>query len=70
MSADHFEWVARHSFAMNGESCDWLHMTGKGDDNMTYEQPAKKSIYLGIYYVYTTKDAPLEAHHVVAEHIV
>lgn len=55
---------------MNRESCDWLHMTGKGDDNMTYEQPAKKSIYLAIYYVYTTKDAPLEAHHTVVKHIV
>lgn len=45
-------------------------MTGKGDDNMTYEQPAKKSIYLAIYYVYRTKDAPLEAHLMVAKHIV
>lgn len=64
------EWVALHSFAMNRERCDWLHMTSKGDDNMTYEQPAKKTIYLAIYYVYTTRDAPLEAHQTVVKHIV
>lgn len=55
---------------MNRERCDWLHMTSKGDDNMTYEQPAKKTIYLAIYYVYTTRDAPLEAHQTVVKHIV
>lgn len=65
-----FEWVALHSFAVNRESCDWLHMPGKGDDNMTYEQPATKSIYLEIYEVYTSKDAPLEAHHTVVKHTI
>lgn len=45
-------------------------MPGKGDDNMTYEQPATKSIYLAIYEVYTSKDAPLEAHHTVVKHTI
>lgn len=43
------EWLPLHSSAVNRESCDWLHMTSKGDDNLTYEQPAKRSIYLAIY---------------------
>jgi len=44
-------------------------MTGKGDDNMTYEQPAKKSIFVAIHYMYTSKDAPLEAHDTVVIHV-
>lgn len=30
------------SSATSRESGDWLHVTGEGDDNRTYEQPAKK----------------------------